>query len=135
MCGHIIRQEGKQRKILEGKVEGKRGRGIPRATWTDNTKVQIEEFKYEDLIGTAHCSHQRRSLTTDLRGGGGGWHHVVMLLMLLLLLLFSAAATLCFCHHDDDDIKRYIDHIKHIESAMIDKAYPKVTGFSHSCCR
>ena len=93
MCGHIIRQEGKQRKILEGKVEGKRGRGIPRATWTDNTKVQIEEFKYEDLIGTAHCSHQRRSLTTDLRGGGGEMAPRGDVVDVAFVVVVSAAAT------------------------------------------
>ena len=37
--GHIKRHNGILKEILEGKMEGKRPRGRPRAQWTDNIKT------------------------------------------------------------------------------------------------
>ena len=39
--GHVRRHESLQRVILEGKVEGKRGRGRKRKSWTDNIKTHL----------------------------------------------------------------------------------------------
>ena len=36
--GHIIRRDGVQRLLMEGRINGRRGRGRPRTMWTDNTK-------------------------------------------------------------------------------------------------
>ena len=36
--GHLIRQNGIQRLLLEGTIEGKRGHGRPRMMWMDNIK-------------------------------------------------------------------------------------------------
>ena len=36
--GHIVRQEGIHREIMEGTVEDIRGRGKQITTWTDNIK-------------------------------------------------------------------------------------------------
>ena len=39
--GHVRRHDSLQRVILEGKVEGKRGRGRKRTSWTDNSKTHL----------------------------------------------------------------------------------------------
>ena len=36
--GHIIRGDGVQRLLMEGRIYGRRGRGRPRTMWTDNIK-------------------------------------------------------------------------------------------------
>ena len=36
--GHLVRQGDLQRKLVEAKVTGKRGRGRPKTSWTDNIK-------------------------------------------------------------------------------------------------
>jgi len=36
--GHLTRESSIQRVILEGKIEGKRGKGRPRVQWMDNIK-------------------------------------------------------------------------------------------------
>ena len=36
--GHIIRGDGVQRLLMEGRINGRRGRGRPRTMWTDNIK-------------------------------------------------------------------------------------------------
>lgn len=36
--GHISRHHSMQKEILEGKIEGKRGRGRPRKSWIGNIK-------------------------------------------------------------------------------------------------
>ena len=39
--GHVRRHDSLQRVILEGKVEGKRGRERKRTSWTDNIKTHL----------------------------------------------------------------------------------------------
>ena len=39
--GHVGKHDRLQRVILEGKVEGKRGRGRKRTSWTDNIKTHL----------------------------------------------------------------------------------------------
>ena len=36
--GHIVRGNGVQRLLMEGRINGRRGRGRPRTMWTDNIK-------------------------------------------------------------------------------------------------
>ena len=36
--GHITRRDGLQRLLVDGKLNGKRGRGRPRTLWVDNIK-------------------------------------------------------------------------------------------------
>ena len=41
--GHIVRRsEGIEKQILQGAVEGKRGRGRPPISWTDDIKGEIQ---------------------------------------------------------------------------------------------
>ena len=40
--GHIIPKDGRQRLLVEGKLNGKRGRGRPRALWMDYIKEWTE---------------------------------------------------------------------------------------------
>ena len=51
--GHIKRHNSIIKDILEGKVEGKRGRGRPRATWTDNIRTWAD-------CSLAECTRQAR---------------------------------------------------------------------------
>ena len=46
-CWHIVRRsEGVEKQILQGAVEGKRGRGRPPISWTDDiTKVSGQGMK------------------------------------------------------------------------------------------
>ena len=47
--GHVVRGERLQRQLLDGQVEGKRGRGRPRRTWmTDIT--QATGMKYSECV-------------------------------------------------------------------------------------
>ena len=39
--GHVRRHDSLQRVIFKGKVEGKRGRGRKRTSWTDNIKTHL----------------------------------------------------------------------------------------------
>ena len=44
--GHLIRGDGLQSLLLEGRFNGKRGRGRPRSTWFDDIKEgQREDWK------------------------------------------------------------------------------------------
>ena len=41
--GHIIRGDGVQRLLMEGRINGRRGRGRPRTMWTDNIKQGMDK--------------------------------------------------------------------------------------------
>ena len=45
--GHISRRDGLQRSLLEGKINGKRGRGRPKMNWIDNIKEWTGLTYYE----------------------------------------------------------------------------------------
>ena len=47
--GHIIRGNGVQRLLMEGRIYGRRGRGRPRTMWTDNIK-EWTKISYNDCI-------------------------------------------------------------------------------------
>ena len=50
--GHIVRGNGVQRLLMEGRINGRRGRGRPRTMWTDNIK-EWTEISYNDCIRVA----------------------------------------------------------------------------------
>ena len=62
--GHIIR-DGVQRLLMEGRINGRRGRGRPRAMWTDNIK-EWTKISYNDCIGVAQDRERWRSMTANL---------------------------------------------------------------------
>ena len=63
--GHIIRGDGVQRLLMEGRINGRRGRGRPRTMWTDNIK-EWTKMSYNDCIRVAQDRERWRSMTTDL---------------------------------------------------------------------
>ena len=62
--GHIIRGDGVQRLLMEGRINGRRGRGRPRTMWTDNIKEWTKI--YNDCIRVAQDRERWRSMTADL---------------------------------------------------------------------
>ena len=63
--GHMIRRDGLQRLFLEGKFNGKRGRGRPRLTWFNNIK-EWTGVNYAEAIRKAQHRGDRRSMTANL---------------------------------------------------------------------
>ena len=63
--GHIIRQNSLQRQLLEGKNEGKRGRGRPRATWIDNIKYWTKK-SYVQLVRMPMHRDEFRRMTSNV---------------------------------------------------------------------
>ena len=63
--GHIIRGDGIQRLLMEGRINGRRGRGRPRTMWTDNIK-EWTKMSYNDCIRVAQDRERWRSMTADL---------------------------------------------------------------------
>ena len=68
--GHIIRKDHIQRLLMEGRMNGKRGRGRPRTMWTDNIK-KWTNLSYSDCIRAAQDRVRRRSMTADLSNTDG----------------------------------------------------------------
>ena len=62
---HIIRRDGIQRLLMEGRINGRRGRGRPRTMWTDNIK-EWTKMSYNDCIRVAQDRERWRSMTADL---------------------------------------------------------------------
>ena len=65
--GHIIRQNGVQRLVLEGKHNGKRGRGRPRTMWMDNIK-EWTELGYAECVRKAYNREEWRTMIVQLLG-------------------------------------------------------------------
>ena len=63
--GHIIRGDGVQRLLMEGRINGRRGRWRPRTMWTDNIK-EWTNISYNDCIRVAQDRERWRSMTADL---------------------------------------------------------------------
>ena len=63
--GHLIRRDGVQRLLMEGRINSRRGRGRPRTTWTDNIK-EWTKISYNDCIRVAQDRERWRSMTADL---------------------------------------------------------------------
>ena len=66
ILGHFIRRPNSiQRLLLEARIEGKRGRGRPRAMWMDNIKDWLN-LSYKECIRNAENREQWRSITFNL---------------------------------------------------------------------
>ena len=63
--GQIIRGNGVQRLLMEGRINGRRGRGTPRTMWTDNIK-EWPKISHNDCIRVAQDRGRWRSMTADL---------------------------------------------------------------------
>ena len=63
--GHIIRGDGVQRLLMEGRINGKRRWGRPRTMWTDNIK-EWTKISYNDCIRVEQDREGWRSMTADL---------------------------------------------------------------------
>ena len=63
--GHIIRGDGIQRLLMEGRINGRRGRGRPRTMWTDNIK-EWTKMSYNDCIRVAQDRERWRSMTLQM---------------------------------------------------------------------
>ena len=63
--GHIMRKNGLQRLLLEGKLNGKRGRGRPRLLWMENIKEWMK-LSYVECVRKADNRKQWRSMIVDL---------------------------------------------------------------------
>lgn len=69
-CGHILRHDSLQKELLEGKVNGKRGRGRPRKRWFDN----IKEWTGKSFVECKRLAQKRgdwRKMIADLLKADG----------------------------------------------------------------
>jgi hypothetical protein len=62
--GHITRHSSLQRMLLEGKVNGRRGRGRPRATWITDI-AQWTGLKYAAAVRTADDREKWRTIASN----------------------------------------------------------------------
>ena len=65
--GHFTRENSIQRVILEGKIEGKRGKGRPRVQWIDNIK-DWTNLNYCDCVRLANNKEEWKPMTFHLLG-------------------------------------------------------------------
>ena len=73
--GHIIRGNRVQRLLMEGRINGRRGRGRPKTMWTDNIK-EWTKISYNDYqSGT----RSRTMEIHDSRPVDYRWHIMVMM--------------------------------------------------------
>ena len=73
--GHLIRENDKQRRLLEGKVEGKRRRGRQRVTWMKNVK-ELCQMDYCGCVRAAVDRTRWRIMTAhnlNLEDGTNDW--------------------------------------------------------------
>ena len=66
--GHFVRHSILQRTLLDGKVNGRRGR--PRATWFNNIN-QWTSLKYTEAVGTTFHHDEWRSIASNPMSEGG----------------------------------------------------------------
>ena len=63
--GHLIRNDGLQRELLEGKIDGRRGRGRPRLSWMGNIK-EWTSTRYGQCVRRAQERSRWRSMVANL---------------------------------------------------------------------
>ena len=68
--GHVIRRNGVQKMLLEGKINGKRGRGRPRTSWMSNIKVWTK-LKYAECVRLAEDRGRWKTMVVDLLRANG----------------------------------------------------------------
>ena len=68
--GQLIRMNGLQRLLLEGKVNGKRGKGRPRITWMENVKMWTE-LKYSECVRLAEDRERWKAMVANLLRADG----------------------------------------------------------------
>ena len=61
--GHLIRRNNIHRVLLEGKINGKRERGRPRASWVNNI-IKWAGLSYPDVIRTAQDRHRWKAMSS-----------------------------------------------------------------------
>ena len=61
--GHIKRHDSLQKTIMEGKLEGKRGRGRPRISWDKN----VEEWLGVSAAGAGRLAQSRNEYRDHIR--------------------------------------------------------------------
>ena len=64
--GHLIRANGKQRELLEGHIEGKRGRGRKRRDWMKDTRLCTQD-NYVNCVKKANDRTLWRAMVVNLR--------------------------------------------------------------------
>lgn len=64
--GHIVRREKIQRLLMDGKIEGCRGRGRPRRTWVKDI-TEATGMSYTQCVRTAQRREQLRFMTVNER--------------------------------------------------------------------
>ena len=63
--GHIMRAEGFQKQLLEGKINGRRKRGRPRKSWTGDI-LQWTGSSYVELVQRAKSRRGWRSMVFNI---------------------------------------------------------------------
>eukprot|EP00112_Aurelia_sp_Birch-Aquarium-sp1_P010384 Seg222.2 transcript_id=Seg222.2/GoldUCD/mRNA.D3Y31 product="hypothetical protein" protein_id=Seg222.2/GoldUCD/D3Y31 len=96
--GHLIRGDGLQRLLLEGKFNGKRGRGRQRATWFDNIK-EWKQMNYAKDTRKAQHRENRASMTANLLRAEGTSQRRISPLFLWQCYICPCACEGCCCKH------------------------------------
>lgn len=65
--GHLIRQDGLQKRLLEGKVNGKRLRGRQRSSWMSNIKDWTRLKSYSKCVRAATDRMVWRRIVADVQ--------------------------------------------------------------------
>ncbi|GFR72685.1 hypothetical protein ElyMa_002119100 [Elysia marginata] len=66
--GHLRRHDSIQKRILEGKIDGRRGRGRRRQTWLGNIQ-EMSQMKICEVCETALDRRRWRTVTAHLGDG------------------------------------------------------------------
>ena len=62
MIGHLIRHDHFLKNIIEGKIEGKRGRGRPRRNYFEQVKEKVNVVSYQEVKSLAENREEWRLL-------------------------------------------------------------------------
>ena len=62
--GHISRQNSLQKLLLEGKINGKRGRVRPRTSWYSNIK-ELTGLKYQEAVRISEKRDEWRTIASN----------------------------------------------------------------------
>ena len=62
--GHLVRRNNIHRVLIEGKINGKRGRGRPITSWVNNI-VKWTGLDYPSVVRTAQDRHWWRAVSSD----------------------------------------------------------------------